>query len=551
MPTSKHLTPAIKVHTVEQPDSDISAFILSCNRLHLLEKTFESFIKTRDLSTKITILDDSGVEGVFDYLVNKYGWIADIICFPENRGLWWAKDFMATWCSTPYIFYVEEDWLFLGTGYLVKSKEVLDKYRDIGCVDISWRTFQEEGIDSYEDVLVDNSFYYKKPWQISPNHLHWFILQGSPNLARRDDLILIGRLEKYYNEWNIDRKMVGMGYKGVYLKGRYVTHLGDHESIMAHKRKDEGKTPDNWYPEELEQNRTFPKFDYYGMDNVARQMRGDTPPFRSNKYTLVTSLLDIDRHLVDGRDFIGHYVNGLLKLLEQDYPIVVFIDEKYYHKMLAETGGYKCLVVPYSVQDIKRDLETYIHFDCYDNIVRLVTSEQWLQQAEWIRHSILRDPRYIALTLHKVCLLSRCLASKWFRSENYIWIDSGICHSFKIDSLSDLQINEFSSGKINISAFPYRPINEVHGFNTRGYKDILGIVPQKVLRATIFGGDAGALAEFISLFYKWVDESLKLGYIGTEESIFTLMAYKFPDLFNVYDMPTGDVTNYLSYLKSI
>ena len=62
----------LKVHTVDQPDSDITTFILSCNRLHLLEKTVDSYLRTVGVQTKTVILDDSGVPGVFEQLVAKY-----------------------------------------------------------------------------------------------------------------------------------------------------------------------------------------------------------------------------------------------------------------------------------------------------------------------------------------------------------------------------------------------------------------------------------------------------------------------------------------------
>ena len=157
----------LQVHTVDQPDCDITAFVLSCNRLHLLKQTIESFLLTKDLDTKLVIVDDSGLPEIFDKLLKLYGEYADIICFPENRGLWWAKDFMTSFCHTPYIFYVEDDWLFLNSGYLGKSKTILEKHRNIGLVDLSWRTFEDEGLDAYYPTLIDGEYYCKKPWKIS------------------------------------------------------------------------------------------------------------------------------------------------------------------------------------------------------------------------------------------------------------------------------------------------------------------------------------------------------------------------------------------------
>lgn len=263
------------LHAVEQIESDTTAFFLSCNRLDLLDHTIRSFLATRDQPTKMVILDDSAEPGIFETLVARYGAFSDVICFPENRGQWWAMDFMVSYCYTDYIFYVEDDWAFLKTGYLTRSKEILRNHREIGIVDISWRTFEWQGIDSYEKELIENSFYWKKPWRISDIHLRWYGWIGSPNLKRRDDLILLGRIEKWHNEWNIDRKFLALGFKAVFLDGKYVEHLGDARSRMASRRPPGGKTPEDFYPPELQANRRFPKMDYMFLDPPGMRPAGD------------------------------------------------------------------------------------------------------------------------------------------------------------------------------------------------------------------------------------------------------------------------------------
>jgi len=35
----------LRVHTTEQPDSDITTFVLSCDRLHLLEKVILRYLR--------------------------------------------------------------------------------------------------------------------------------------------------------------------------------------------------------------------------------------------------------------------------------------------------------------------------------------------------------------------------------------------------------------------------------------------------------------------------------------------------------------------------
>lgn len=530
-----------KIHTIQQPDCDITAFILSCNRLHLLRRTFTSFINTRDLPTKIVIVDDSGEEGIYEQLVNEYGHMADVICFPKNRGLWWAKDFMVSYCDSPYIMYIEEDWLFLNTGYLAKSKNILEKDRTIGSIDLSWRTFEEEGFDSYDPVLVDGEYYHKKPWRISENHLHWFCWQGSPNLKRREDLLLLGRVEGFYTEWNIDRKFYALGLRGVFLNQRYVMHLGDYESIMVNKRRNEGGTPESLFPSKLLPNRSFPQLDYYGMDRLAVSVRGDSNIFRTHDFCLVTCILDIGRDEFDNRDFLSHYLDGLCKIIQLPYPLVIFADSRYYESIMAITGGKKIAVVPISPNIIKD--RPY-----YNKLVEICGSEAFYNQSEWMKDSIIKSPDYIGLTIHKMELLMHCVRHNLFRSDNYYWIDAGICSSYGIESLENYDFNLIpkTEDRVFITTFPYQAVSEIHGYSLAGYQEVFGSVPSNVYRATLFGGSKSALHRLNEIFNTYLTRSLEKNYIGTEESLFSGIAVTNPQVFESHLAPTGDIKHYLA-----
>jgi glycosyltransferase involved in cell wall biosynthesis len=532
----------LQVHTVEQPDSEITAFILSCNRLDLLAQTVQSFLATKDLATKIVMVDDSGEPGVFDKLVSSYGHFADIVCFPENRGLWWAKDFMVSFCSTKYIFYVEEDWLFLNNGYLQKSLKILEDHREIGSIDLSWRTFEDEGYDAYYPELIDGEFFRKKPWQISPSHYHWFCWQGSPNLKRREDLLLLGRVEKYYTEWNIDRKFFALGFRGAYLKDRYVTHLGDYRSLMAKKRPNEQATPETLFPDELRPNRIYPALDYHGMDDYAKTIRNSTDIYRNNTKTFVTCLFDIDREKRDGRNFLQHYLGGLSKLFNLGFPLVVFVDARYYYNVMAITGGKPIYVLPL-------DPRTFAWTDEFTKIAEICAKESWQNQAEWMKTSIIRSPEYLGLTLHKMKFLMHCVNHNVFRSEAYYWIDAGMCSSFNINTLESFDFSKLPADKFFMPAFPYLIDKEMHGYSKEGFETLCRQIPDFVCRATLFGGTKQAIIEVDSKYNDFLRQSLSAGYIGTEEAIFSGLAVEAPQLFNLAMMPNGDINHYLATLR--
>lgn len=225
-----------QIHTAEQPDSDISAFFLSCDRLDLLDLTITSFFQTAGEPVKLVIYDDSGNPDVFRRLAEQYGNKFDIICFAENRGLNVAYDFMSSYCHTKYLFYVEDDWYFQQPGYLQLSRHILESYPIVGNIDLTEPLCRSCGCVGEET----EDFYWKNTWRISEQHFHWIGWCGSPNLKRRDDYIRLGRIEELGPEWLIDRKFHLTGLKSVFTKTPYVKHIGDGRSKM------EGRRPPDW-----------------------------------------------------------------------------------------------------------------------------------------------------------------------------------------------------------------------------------------------------------------------------------------------------------------
>jgi len=517
----------IKTHTIEQPESDITTFVLSCNRLDVLDKTLKSFIETKNYQTKMVIVDDSAEEGVFETLVERYGSFSDVICFPKNRSQWWAMDFMVSYCDTEYIFYLEDDWEFLQSGYMEKSKAILQKYREIGTVDLSLRTFEWQGIDSYDKTLIDDEFYYKKLWRITDYHLQWYGWIGSPNLKRRDDLILLGRVEKWHNEWNIDRKFLGLGFKAVFLKDKYVEHLGDNCSRMEGKRPNDGTTPDHYYPQELLKNRTYPKFDYLQWDKHWRPV---------HDITLVTALVDIDRH---DRDF-EHYIGGISHILKSRHPIVVYCPEKYFDR-IKELRGDK------SLQLKKLDTDDIDGAPFFNKLQTVIQKDEWINQAEWMKNSVISSKYYIALTLLKQVLLESAIDGT---STYYYWIDSGIYNSYQVtEPIDTFYFTKIPKDKFFMSSFPYMTKTEIHGYDIKKIISELGEQPGYVCRATLFGGTEKQINQVTEAFYNQVRESLDAGYIGAEEAIYTILSKKKSDLFHIHQMNNGDIKNLLNTLR--
>ena len=531
-----HIMSRVKIHTVDQPDSDTTTFVLSCDRLEILRKTMSSFLSTRDYETKMVIVDDSAKEGIFETLVAEYGHFCDVICFPTNRSQWWAMDFMVSYCDTEYIFYLEDDWEFLASGYLNASKQILQKYRDIGTVDISWRTFEWQGFDSYYKELIDDMFYYKKPWKISDYHLCWYGWIGSPNLKRRDDLIMLGRVEKWFNEWNIDRKFLALGFKSVFLNGQYVNHLGDNCSRMADRRPNDGTVPYDYIPPEINKNRIYPKLDYMFLDGHWQH---------PNEVTLVTALLDIGRN---DRDFFEHYVKGLDQLLQCRNPLVVYAEPQY-HQYILEKRGH----LPIIVKSI--DLDYVKNCTPFDKIQKIISKESWINQSAWMKDSVICNPYYIPLTFAKVKMLDEVSTENNFNSSRFFWIDSGMYNSYGIsEHIDNFNFNKVPYDRLFLTAYPYHTDSEIHGYDIRVMEELTQSKPNYVCRATLFGGNRNVIEDLVKDFHYSVRRSLEHNAIGTEEAILTLMSLSNGSRIfcpmTIFSMQNGDIKNYLNTIRS-
>lgn len=528
----------VKFHTVEQPESDTTTFVLSCNRLEVLDKTLQSFYATRDYVTKMVIVDDSAEPGVFETLVERYGSDCDVICFPRNRSQWWAMDFMVSYCDSQYIFYLEDDWELLRPGYLNLSKQILEKYRDVGVVDTSWRTFEWQGIDSYDRKLIDSTFYWKKPWKITDHHVAWHSWVGSPNLRRRDDLIMLGRVEKWHNEWNIDRKFTALGFKGVFLAGEYSRHLGDDCSRMEGRRPDDTKVPYDYYPREVLKNRIKPMLDYSFMDRDY-----DFPA----DVTLVTALVDLGRN---NRDFEEHYIKGLDQLLSVRNPLVVYCDPKYHdyivnrrRELSISTSNNRVEVRPFTIETV----ENFHHFD---RIQRVISNEKWINQSEWMKDSVICSPHYIPLTLMKNYLLQEVAEQNTMGSKRFYWIDSGIYNSFGIqEPIQEFNFLKIPKDNFTLAAYPYWTDSEIHGYNIVKMTDLIGNKPTFVCRATLFGGTMEQIQRFNEKYFEYIHKSLEIDAIGAEEALFTIVAMKHPEIVDVVMMPNGDIKNFLEMIR--
>jgi hypothetical protein len=105
--------------------------------------------------------------------------------------------------------------------------------------------------------------------------------------------------------------------------------------------------------------------------------------------------------------------------------------------------------------------------------------------------------------------------------------------------------------KFSFVCFPYDAEREVHGFEYNKLNELAGAKVNKVARGGFFGGPKHTIGDMNGIYYGLLKTTLSEGYMGTEESIFSLMCYKHSDMVNYFEIESnGLVGRFFEDLKN-
>jgi hypothetical protein len=248
--------------------------------------------------------------------------------------------------------------------------------------------------------------------------------------------------------------------------------------------------------------------------------------------TLVTGLWDLGRNdLTEGwsRSYESHYLKKFDELLKIENNLIIYGDSEL-EKFVWERRNQS------NTQFINRDLTWFKNNEFYDKIQKIRTNPEWYNQVGWLSESTqARLEMYNPLVMGKMFLLHDAKILDKFNSDYLFWIDAGLTNTVNsgyftydkvIDSIPKL-INKFT-----FITFPYETNSEIHGFEFDKICEFAGNKVNKVARGGFFGGPKETITETNNLYYQLLNTTLSSGYMGTEESIFSIMLYKYPMLFD-------------------
>jgi len=251
--------------------------------------------------------------------------------------------------------------------------------------------------------------------------------------------------------------------------------------------------------------------------------------------TIVTGLWNIGR---PGRPF-DVYLECFESFLEIPHKMFIYIPKEYEHIVWKKRSRDNTFVKNYELSDIKNLYDPF-----WDKTQKIRTDENWLNltgENGWLKNS----PQavlewYNPIVQSKMFMLNDATIWNPFDTKHFIWLDAGITstvgHGFFLnkDPLDKMisYLDEFL-----FLSYPYETNSEIHGFEYDKMTEYAksGKVDY-VCRGGLFGGTKDAINKANGLYYSLLQNTLSNGYMGTEESIFTIMSYLEPDVYRRYSL---------------
>ena len=276
-----------------------------------------------------------------------------------------------------------------------------------------------------------------------------------------------------------------------------------------------------------------------------------TPP--KSKFTVVTGLWDIGRDkLKDGwsRNY-EHYLEKLDQLLKADFNLIIFGDSEL-EKFVFERRK------PFNTQFILRDINWIKNMPFFSKIQEIRNTPAWYEQAGWLKESTqAKLELYNPLVMSKVFLLNDAKILDKFDSEYLFWLDAGITNTvhygyFTHDKVLE-KLPDVIDKKFLFVSFPYPAGGEIHGFDRQKMNELAQTENvEYVCRAGFFGGPKNLISDINGIYYGLLRDTLDQGYMGTEESIFTLMTHIHPQIFTRFSIESnGLLATFFENLKNI
>ncbi len=247
--------------------------------------------------------------------------------------------------------------------------------------------------------------------------------------------------------------------------------------------------------------------------------------------TIVTGLWNIGR---EGRNF-QHYIDNFKLFLDIPQNLFIYIESKYEYLVWEKRDKSNTFVKTYELSDVKNIYDPH-----WDKTQEIRNNKNWVNQAGWLESSPQASLEwYNPIVQSKMFMLHDATIWNPFDSEYFFWLDAGITNTVPHSHLVENNVLDSLSNYGNpflFLSYPYEANTEIHGFEINAMNMYSGDNVKYVCRGGLFGGHKDQIKEANATYYSLLQKTLNSGYMGTEESLFTIMSYSEPDLYKRYEL---------------
>jgi hypothetical protein len=253
--------------------------------------------------------------------------------------------------------------------------------------------------------------------------------------------------------------------------------------------------------------------------------------------TLVTGLWNINR---PGRDF-SHYIEHFKKFLEIPLNMFIYIPKEYEYLVWEIRNPKNTYVKVYELDDIKK-----IYSPHWDLTQKIRTDSKWVNQTGehgWLINSPQATLEwYNPIVQSKMFLLNDVTIWNPFNTDYFLWLDAGITNTVYEKYFSEYNVLDKIIPYLKTFLFlsyPYEATDEIHGFNFNAINGYAGKKVEYVCRGGLFGGRKEIINQANNVYYSLLQKTLNNGHMGTEESIFSIMANCEPNIYRRYELDSN------------
>lgn len=323
--------------------------------------------------------------------------------------------------------------------------------------------------------------------------------------------ILICDAEGY--DWKIFKQLDFNRIRPKVIRLEYI-NLTDEEKELT-----KNKLIENGYEIEIGQD----------IDAIDKNLIVEEPNEFNKNLTIVTGLWDISRV---GRGF-DHYIENFKRFLDIPVNMFIYIPAEYEHLVWEKRSRDNTFVKVFELSDVK-----HLYAPHWDKTQEIRTSDKWLNitgEGGWLKNSPQAvNEWYNPIVQSKMFMLNDVTIWNPFDTDFFFWLDAGITNTVPHGHLAhDKVLNkltEYANPFLFIS-YPYQAVDEIHGFEFSAMNRYAGDKVNYVCRGGLFGGHKDQIRDANSTYYSLLSRTLSEGLMGTEESLFTIMAYNEPDLY--------------------